>query len=462
MRFYLSNMTKLNIGLFFLVFIVLFSCKKKEDNSVLGLDVQPENDLVGITISDTSTVYMYTQKVDSVKSYNDQYKYLGSNQDPIFGRTDASIYTNFSISNNLTNVSFGSNPVLDSAEMVIRFLGQANGDTSTALNYDVYVLNNALVTGTSYYSNNSIPKANTKVGSYYGKLKARNGNVCLIIKIDNNFAQYILQTTSNLTNNTAFQNAYKGFYITTSTSSLAGPGSGAIRRFDLDDDISGVNIYYHDGNSSSSKGQSFNFSFRGIDALRFNHITHNYVSGASLNLFDQITGGGTSDTLKGNSNIYLDCFGGTRTRVYLPYLKNFTDSQVVSISRAELIIKVDEITSPYSSQYGYPQNLALIACSSSGTEELVWDQLETTDFVKYGGNYDATNKQYVFNIARQVQKILNGTTTNYGFYLVNATPNKSSVIRRDNRLERVVIGGKNNINYKPIFKVTYVKYPFDK
>ena len=76
----------------------MFSCKKQDDNSILGLDVQPENDLVGLTISDTASVFMYTQRVDSVKSYNDQYKYLGSNQDPIFGRTDASIYTNYSIS----------------------------------------------------------------------------------------------------------------------------------------------------------------------------------------------------------------------------------------------------------------------------------------------------------------------------------------------------------------------------
>jgi hypothetical protein len=31
----------------------------------IGLDVQPENDLVGVTISDTSSViYVYTQKVD--------------------------------------------------------------------------------------------------------------------------------------------------------------------------------------------------------------------------------------------------------------------------------------------------------------------------------------------------------------------------------------------------------------
>ena len=93
---------------------------------------------------------------------------------------------------------------------------------------------------------------------------------------------------------------------------------------------------------------------------------------------------------------------------------------------------------------------------------MVYDQLETTDFVKYGGNYNSTTKQYVFNIARQVQKIMNGSLTNYGFYLVNASPNRSLAVRRDNRLERVVLGGKTNATYKPVFKATYVKYPYDK
>ncbi len=455
-------MNKPNIIIVFLLSLLIYSCKKENKDSVLGLDIQPENDLVGVTITDTSTVFMYTQKIDSVRSYNDQYKYLGSNQDPIFGRTDASIYTNFSISNNLTNVSFGTNPIIDSAEIIIRFLGQKLGDTSSVLTYDAYLLNDKLVYGTSYYSNNTISRSATKVSSYTGNLKIRNGYVCLILPLDNNLAQYILQTNSNLTNNTAFQNAYKGFYITTANSNLGAPGSGAIRRFDLDDNISGVNFYYHDGRSSSSKGQSFLFSFRGVDAVRFNSFKHNYTLGANSNLYSQLNGHGTSDTLKGNSNVYLNCFGGTRARVFLPYLKNFADSQKVSISRAELIIKVDETISPYNANYTYPLNLALIACNANGEEELVYDQLETTDFVKYGGNYDATNKQYVFNIARQVQKILNNSVTNYSFYLVNASPNKSYVVRRDNRLERVIIGGKTNINYKPIFKVTYIKYPFDK
>jgi hypothetical protein len=405
---------------------------------------------------------MFTQKVEDLRSYNDQYKYLGSVQDPIFGRTDASFYTNFSISNNLTNVTFGSNPVIDSAEMVIRFLGQALGDTSSILTYDIYTLNELLVSGTTYSTSSTLSKSASKIASLTGKLKVRNSNICLVMKLDNNLAQYILQTTTNLTNNTAFINAYKGFYITTSHSTLGAPGSGAIRRFDLDDDMSGVNLYYHDGNSVSSKGQTFQFTFRGVDALRFNHIEHNYASGASQNLFDQISSSEDAAILKGNSNVYLNCFGGTRTKVYIPFLQNFADSQKVSISRAELIIKVDEAVSPYTYSFSRPASLALIACNSSGVEELVWDQLETTDFVKYGGEYDATNKQYTFNIARQMQKILDGSLTNYGFYLVNALPNKSFVIRRDNRLERVVIGGKTNTNYKPIFKVTYVKFPYDK
>jgi hypothetical protein len=454
-------MTKLNIGLLFLLLAVVFSCKKKDDESVLGLDVQPENDLVGVTISDTSSVFMHTQKVDAVRSYNDQYKYLGSNQDPIFGRTDASIYTNFSIANNLTNVSFGIKPVLDSAEIVLRFLGQFSGDTSTVLTFDVYTLNEKLTSDSLYKTNSSVSKSNSKVSTLNGRMGYRGSNACLILPLDKNFAQYIIQTNSNLTNNTSFLNAYKGFYITTANTSLGIPGSGAIYRVDLDDNISGINMYYHDGNSLSSKGETFKFTFRGVDALRFNHISHNY-SAAYHNLFDQITGSGTTDTLKGSSNVYLNCFGGTRAKVYFPYLKNFSDSQVVSISRAELTIKIDEILSPYSLNYGYPANLALLACGTDGSEELVYDQLESSDFVKYGGNYSSTNQLYTFNIARQMQKIVTGKIANYGFYLVNANPTKSIVVRRDNRMERVVLGGKNNPNYKAVFKVTYIKYPYDK
>ncbi len=442
--------------LFISFIFIIFSCKKKDTESVLGLDVQPDNDLLGVTITDSTSIFMHTQRIDSVRTYNDQYKFLGSVQDPVFGQTHASIYTNFSIANNLTNVSFGSNPVLDSAEIVLRFTGNYAGDLSNYLTYDVYLLNEMIPTGVAYYTNKHFSK--TKVSSSSTQLVYRNNALCLILPFDNNLAQYILQNTANLANNSAFLSAYKGLYITTSNSSNISPiNKGSIRKYDLDDDLSGINFYYHEGGSISSKIKKAQFTFRGSDALRLNHIDHNYNAAAANNLFQQVM---SNDSTQGNTNVYLNSFGGTRVKVYLPFLKAFSDSEHVSISRAELILKVDR--TGYNSTFGYPANLALIGCGTGGIEELVYDQLATADFIKYNGNYDSTNKQYVFNIARQMQKIITDKTYNYGFYLINAQPSTAYVAKRDDRLERVYFGGKNNITYTPKFKVTYVKFPYDK
>ena len=442
----------------FLSFIaLLFSCKKKDTQSTLGLDVQPENDLLGITVTDTASVFAYTQRVDSIRSFNDQYKYLGSVQDPVFGQTHVGIYTNFSIINNLTNVSYGSNPLLDSSEIVLRYDNQYTGDYNPELTYDIYVLTEVIKPLISYYSNKDFTK--TKVATAKAKLTFRNNVLCLVLPFDNNLARYILQTPSNLTTNTNFINAYKGIYISSSNTPLSPLNQGTINRYNMEDDLSGVNIYYHDGNSVSAKIKTAQFTFKGTDAQRVNHIDHNYYASASPNLFDQVI---NNDTTKGNGSLYLNRFGGTRIKVYLPFMKAFSDSVNVSISRAELTVRVNKST--VNAAYSVPEQLALIATGTNGVEELVYDQIEDQDYIKYVGDYttNATYYVYKFNIARQMQKIITGKLYNYGFYLVNALPYKRDAGKRDNRIQRIVMGGKEDIMYKPVFKVTYIKYPYDK
>lgn len=445
--------------LFLSCIALLLSCKKKDTQSTLGLDVQPENDLLGITVTDSASLFMHTQRVDSVRTYNDQYKYLGSVQDPVFGQTHASLYANFSIINNLTNVSYGANPVLDSSEIVLRYADQNSvkyaGDFNAELTYDIYLLNEVIPSGVAYYTNKHFKK--TKVATTKAKMTFRNNLLCLVLPFDNNLARYILQTPSNLINNTAFINAYKGIYISSANTPLSPFNKGGINCFNLDDDQSGINLYYHDGNSVSSKIKTAQFGFKGTDAIRLNHIDHNYYAGAVSNLFDQVV---NNDTLKGADGLYLNSFGGTRLKVYLPFLKAFSDSVNVAISRAELIIKVNKAL--VGTDFPAPDQLALIATGTNGVEELVYDQVETTDFIKYGGGYDPNYFYYKFNIARQMQKIITGKIYNYGFYLVNGLPSKSLAARRDNRLQRVVLGGKNDAMYQPVFKVTYIKYPYDK
>jgi hypothetical protein len=442
----------------FLSFIaLLFSCKKKDTQSTLGLDVQPENDLLGITITDTASVFAHTQRVDSVRTYNDQYKYLGSVQDPVFGQTHVGIYSNFSIINNLTNVSYGSNPVLDSSEIVLRYDNQYTGDYNPELTYDIYLLNEVITPAVSYYTNKNFAK--TKVATAKAKLTFRNSVQCLVLPFDNNLAQYILQTPSNLTTNTNFINAYKGIYISSSNTPLSPLNQGAINRYNMEDDLSGINLYYHDGNSVSAKIKTAQFTFKGTDAQRVNHIDHNYYASASPNLFDQVI---NNDTTKGKGSIYLNSFGGTRVKVYLPFMKAFSDSVNVSISRAELTVRVNKST--LSTAFSMPDQLALVACDPKGVEELVYDQIQDQDYIKYVGDYTNNAKYYYykFNIARQMQKIITGKLYNYGFYLVNALPSKSLAGKRDNRIQRIVMGGKEDIMYKPVFTVTYIKYPYDK
>lgn len=434
---------------------LLFSCKKKDTQSMLGLDVQPENDLLGITVTDTASVFTHTQRIDSVRTYNDQYKYLGSIQDPVFGQTHAGIYSNFSIINNLTNVSYGTNPVLDSSEIVLRYADQFMGNFNPELTYDIYLLSEVMSPGTAYYTNKHFSK--TKVATVKARMSYRNNALCLVLPFDNNLGQYILQTPANLTNNSNFINAYKGIYISSASSVLSPLNQGSIARFNMEDEVSGINLYYHDGNSVSSKIKTAQFTFKGSDAVRLNHIDHNYYAAASPNLFDQVI---NNDTTKGNGSVYLNSFGGTRVKIYLPFLKAFSDSENVSISRAELIVKVNK--SAISTEYSVPDQLALIATGAGGVEELVYDQIETTDFIKYGGSYDPNYNYYKFNIARQMQKIITGKLYNYGFYLVNALPSKSLAGKRDNRMQRIVMGGREDLMYKPVFKVTYIKYPYDK
>lgn len=452
-------MTKIKQLFFlFLGIIVFFSCKKKESDSVLGLDVQPDIDLLGVTISDTSSVFMHTQKIDSVRTYNNQFKYLGSNQDPIFGQTHVSLYTNFSIANNLTNVSFGNAPIADSAEIVLRFNGNFTGDTTSDLNFQVHLLDNTIPKNIDFYTNHTLPFSNVTINAGKARFEGRGDGLYLIIPMNKALAQTIIQTRENLTNNTAFLNAYKGLYITTENSILSSPGSGAIREYDLDDVLSGVYVYYREDGSVASKGKSAQFTFRGTDALRFNHIKYKYVSGAHQNLYAQLNG----DTIKGNTNVYLNSFGGTRVRVHIPFMKNFSDSVNVTISRAELVVKIDEALAPYTINYSYPSSLALIGCGENGSEELVWDQLENSDFVKYNGGYNSTQKCYTFNIARQMQKVITNKVKNYGFYLVNALPSRAFTVKRDDRFQRLVFGGPSNVTFKPVFTVTYIKYPYDK
>lgn len=439
---------------------ILFGCKK--DHRVLNADIQPEDDLLNTSFTDTTRVYAHTIKHDRFISFNvDNIKFLGSNQDPHFGRTDVGLYLNSSIPNGLTNVSFGSDAELISAEIILTvpsldFIGNYN----TALAYSVFPVTTALSTGSVYFSSNdSLHSKNSVLGSYTGTFSVMDNKLVLRIPIDNNYAKAILSNPQYLIDNATFQNTYKGFYITASSSNLDPLNNqGYISKFDLGDVLSGFYLHYQTGGPSAVKeNKTYKFVFNGSSAVRFNTVKFDPQQSGNQFLNAQLNG----NTASAEQNLFLKGLGGTRVKISMPSLKSYADSFKVAVNRAELILNVDpSFTSP-NGQYAAPPKLALLAIDSLNRESYTIDQLSATDMARYGGDYDETNNRYVFNIARHVQAILTGNKKNYGFYLVVANPEGINAIRRDNYAERVILAGTGKA-LKPVFNLSYIKFKNDK
>ena len=453
-----------------LLLIFLMSCKK--DHSVLGVDVQPVGDALNAT-TQSAPVFAYTLKYDSIISLNDRYKYLGSNQDPYFGRMDVGLYLNANIPDGKTFVNFGDDAQLTSSEIILAINGAGlsyAGSSSSPLSFSVFPMNNALDATKVYYTNSAdLYIKNSVLGAYTGTLTGYEGKLVLRIPMDADFASAVLNNPNYLLDNTTFQTVYKGFYIKSDIVS----GEGLIAEFDLEDPVSGFYLRYKNGDPSATKEEkSFRFTFSGtnINPIRFNTVKYDPSNGGNALLIQQVV---NKDSIGGASNIFLKGLGATRAKVFIPSLKSLTDSFDVAVNRAEVIFHLDPAFA--LTNYPVPTKMCLFPIDSSGKETFALDQLNLTDRTRYDGSYDSDNKRYVFNIARHAQAVLSGKIKNNGFYLVvtnvddlvtyknfyNGTSTELLFAGRDHFAERVVLAGSNSTQLKPVFNLSYVKLKND-
>ncbi len=443
-----------------LLLAILISCKKDKD--ILPADVQDQSDALNAQFSDTVTMTAHTIDVDSVRSLNDATKFLGSNQDPVFGRTDVSLYTKMSIDKVLLEFP---NATLVSAEIVIAVKSlDFVGDYQCPLTYQVFGMNQNIPAtdvstglGKPYYS---APKnwydPTNKIAERTCTYDVINGILVVRIPVNSTYAAAVLANSAYLKDNTTFQNTYKGFYITAKSTNLNPVSAqGVIAKLDLENPLSGFHIYYQTGEISASKTTSVHtFPFKGAEVVRFNEFKHEHSSGANSLLTQQLQG----DSAKGAQGLFLQGLSGVKVKLKIPHLLNFVKDKPISVNQAEIRFKIDMGISSIDSKYYPPSRLAILAMDSLSNEIFTYDQINSLDFARYGGKYDSGTQEYVFNISRDIQKIMNGEKKNYGFYLVVADGDPAYAARRDDRAERIVLGGTSSL-YKPVFKITYT--PFD-
>ena len=123
------------------------SCKKNETR--IGKEVLSEDQILNSLVTDTFALTTYTFKEDSVNSKNQIHALLGAINDPKFGTSNASFYSQVRL-DNPGNTFFGNAPVVDSIVLSLGYAGYY-GKTSTQT-FEVYELTENLSSTEDYYS----------------------------------------------------------------------------------------------------------------------------------------------------------------------------------------------------------------------------------------------------------------------------------------------------------------------
>jgi hypothetical protein len=467
------GVTKFFLSLFLSLSLCFYSC---DESSVVGLDVQPSNDVLNVSSSDTTSLITKTVREDSLRTdelvIGDASVLLGKYRDPVFGDATASVYTQVALSTNIISSSFGQNPVCDSIILSLvydpNYYGKRDRKQQTV---NVYEVTEAIPAGEKFSSKtlltstitplanfNFIPKPTDSVLLSGIKVKPQ-----LRIPLSTGFGQGFLSNPVNLANNAAFQAYMKGFYITTENSILNAE-EGTMMKFKMAE--SKITMYYHYVGKAKvltptgyTNIVNARYDFGLGNVSRFTHFAHDYSVSSNTNadLLSQLSATPPAE----NEVVFIQSMAGLKTKIEFPSLMHWNDSGAVAINKAELIIKAvyggpGPLLDTYVlDTFAAPPALFLFSIEDAGhgTDYTGKNYFLPDPFVGsnyFDGNYNATEKAYHFNIARYVQQVLTGRLKNGGLLLV-ASGSAA-------RTQRVVIGGgKSSSPYQMKLNITYTK-----
>lgn len=401
----MKKIPQILIVLFLIVFA--FGCKNEYD--IIGLNLQAPDEMLGNTFSDTTTLTAYSIREDSINTTKLSNSILGYIKDPVFGLTQAGIYSQFLLSG--SSVNFGNNPVLDSVILTMQYAGFF-GDTLSPLTIKVYGLSESLNKETKYYNFSQTEYNNKNLVYNNFQLLPRPTTPITIdtttydshirIRLSDALGRKFLENPAQLADNATFLEFFKGLYIVATASS----GSGSLLYVNMTSSVSGINIYYHNDEGTKKYALVSN-----SNAVFYNSFYHDYDQSTNIDFKNQVLNGNTS---LGKQKLYAQPLAGVKTKIDFPNLqKSFKDQDVV-INKAELVISNVSEDELYFFQ---PYSLGLQAIVDNGISYLPDDAYYTSSDY-FGGTYNSTTKEYRFRITQYIQQLLLQSESGQGIYLV--------------------------------------------
>lgn len=424
---------------FFVSTLFLVSCKKKKNE--LGLNLQPQDDQIGLMTTDTLSLITYSTLSDSIVTDElASSNMLGSYHDPYMGIIESSVYTHIRLEGAVNFIPSGgslSDVAIDSAVLyldITNYYGHLDAQT-----FEVYRVTEDFFPDSTYYSNKTLSNGGINLVQMGSGNISPNGDLLRIPLSVSDFAQPIVNEsgTGVLDGNDGsgrFIEWFKGIYITTNNTQAS--GEGAILYLDLESSASKVTMYYRHtlGPVTDHDTLAFDFNINSSSA-RFSNFEQDYTG----TMVEQVL----MDSTYGQEIFFTQTMGGVRAKVAFPHLLSLLDSGQVVINKASLVLPVQY----FNGDLLYPSTeLFLVRDNESGGISFLPDYDDDR-----GGNFISSESSYTFNITRYLNHVVNGDFENKPLTVVSSGNAVTA--------NRVVFNGPNTLlKDKPKLIITYSKY----
>ncbi|HKK38259.1 MAG TPA: DUF4270 family protein [Cryomorphaceae bacterium] len=430
--FYSDKRPRKLAAIFFLV--ALFSACEKPQESI-GIDLQPESDILNVSGIDTFTVRSFTLPEDSLRTDGVTTGMAGAYIDPVFGFTKAAHYTEVRLTSSnpifFTEGSSLENLVIDSLILNLAFeFGQGVPVYGSAGKqfFQVFEVVDSLDVTEPYYSNQSLSVLEEDLvlpGSNLLSPDYRDSSIVdgvafrpsIRLPLNEDLGQRIFDASAgDGLSATEFLEVIKGLKITVdeNASGVNLSNTGLIS-FNSFLGTSRMELYYRDTLVTDEDPEPdtlfYDFEIRG-NTGKFNSFEHDFTRGGEPALVRQVVDGVASP---GEQFLYVQAAGGVKLRVDLPYLENLRDKEGIAVAKAELILPVNGKS---GGRYPEPVRLLLFGLDENDDAFLLDEFLQSPDYAVIDGSFDPANQRYRFFITRFVQQVLNGERDFHGLEIV--------------------------------------------
>lgn len=392
----------------FVALIAFASCKKVPD---IGSSLQPNSTFIKVAFSDEQDIIAETERIDSLSTKSASYSLVGDLNDPIFGNSNLSFYTQIGLTSN--SIKWGEGATTDSIVLQMIYSGYY-GDTLSPVTLKVHEVAESMSRESmTYYSNTSFTLGDELASYTFSPRPKTRSNIdddsltvaVVRIPIDNALGERFISDESQFASNTAFMKYFNGINVSCEPAN----GTGSICYFNLLNTKSYLRIYYH--NDYDTTFYDFNVSDKYI---RFNHFEHDYSDAQAPIAFDDTTS---------NQYLYVQSTAGVRSRLVFPNLAQWAKDMNtnVLINEAKLILTgangmINGVNND-TEMFSQPVQLVVVKANEDDSYSILPDQMVGTNY--FNGMYDAKNDQVWFRISEYIQDLVlaGPEADNYGLFV---------------------------------------------